>query len=115
MRHPLAAMAGVAMRLPVAMDSSDAGSWDALHDIAAKGSDAKVVQGNAAAGDSRNFLVHSDGPELVAVGVEDISVVATEGALIVLSPRESQRVRERADHLPPARSDGEDDKGAVNA
>jgi mannose-1-phosphate guanylyltransferase len=101
--------------VPVAMGWSDVGSWDALHDIGVKDAAGNAVQGRAAALDSRNCLVRSDGPALVTVGVENLIVVATAEAVIVVPRGESQRVREALNALAGLRSGGEDDKDGANA
>jgi mannose-1-phosphate guanylyltransferase/mannose-1-phosphate guanylyltransferase/mannose-6-phosphate isomerase len=80
--------------VPVAMGWSDVGSWDALHELAAKDFAGNAVQGPAAAVDSRNCLIRSDGPAVIAIGVEDLIVVASGDAVIVVPRGESQRVKE---------------------
>lgn len=92
--------------VPVAMGWSDVGSWDALHELAEKTPSGVAAQGNAIAVDSANCLVRSDGPTVVTIGVEDLIVIATGDAVLVLPRGESQRVREAVDAL-KARQSGE--------
>lgn len=80
--------------VPVSMGWSDIGSWDALHEIGEKDSAGNLVVGEAVAVDSSNSLIRSTGPTVVAVGVEDLIVIATEDAVLVVPRGESQRVRE---------------------
>ncbi|HEU0134136.1 MAG TPA: hypothetical protein VFR28_04880, partial [Allosphingosinicella sp.] len=47
----------------------------------------------------RNCHVRSDGPVVVALGVEDLVIVATERAVLVVPRGETQRVREAIDAL----------------
>jgi mannose-1-phosphate guanylyltransferase/mannose-1-phosphate guanylyltransferase/mannose-6-phosphate isomerase len=93
--------------VPVDMDWSDLGSWDALYELAAKDEAANALAGPAIAADTRGCLLHSAGPRIVTVGVEDLIVVATPEAVLVLPRGQSQRVREAVDALrkenpPPA-------------
>lgn len=78
----------------VAMGWSDIGSWDALHELGDKDPKGNVVQGDALAIDSANCLVRSDGPLVITCGVEDLIVVASGDAVLVVPRGDSQRVRE---------------------
>jgi mannose-1-phosphate guanylyltransferase/mannose-1-phosphate guanylyltransferase/mannose-6-phosphate isomerase len=97
--------------VPVDMDWSDLGSWDALYELAAKDAADNALAGPvAAAADTRGCLLHSSGPKVVTLGVEDLIVVATAEAVLVLPRSQSQRVREAVDALrkanpPPAGPD----------
>jgi mannose-1-phosphate guanylyltransferase/mannose-1-phosphate guanylyltransferase/mannose-6-phosphate isomerase len=85
--------------VPVDMGWSDVGSWDAVHALGPQDTDGNVLTGDVVAPDSRNCLVRSDGPVVVALGVEDLIVVATERAVLVVRRGESQRVGEALDAL----------------
>jgi mannose-1-phosphate guanylyltransferase/mannose-1-phosphate guanylyltransferase/mannose-6-phosphate isomerase len=80
--------------VPVAMGWSDVGSWDALYALGELDGRANAVSGDVVAADSRGCLIRSDGPEIVAVGVEDLIIVATADAVLVVPRGESQRVKE---------------------
>jgi len=61
----------------------------------------KDEQGNAIgrdvfALDCRNTLVRTSGPRVAAIGVENLVIVATAEAVLVMRPEEAQRVREAA-------------------
>lgn len=73
---------------------SDVGSWDALFDIAPRDEDGNVLQGPVVTMDTRNCVVHSDGRLTAAVGVEDMVVVSTSDAVMVVPRARSQDVRE---------------------
>lgn len=93
--------------VPVDMDWSDLGSWDALYELAGKDPAANARAGRVTATDTRSCLLHSSGPRILTVGVEDLIVVATDDAVLVLPRGQSQRVREavdalRKESLPPA-------------
>lgn len=85
--------------VPVEMGWSDLGSWEALHALGPHDAHGNALSGDAVAVDSRGCLVRSDGPAVVALGVEDLVIVATERAVLVVPRGESQRVREAIDAL----------------
>ena len=93
--------------VPVAMGWSDVGSWEAVHALGPLDADGNAVSGDAVAVDSRNCLVRSDGPVVVALGVEDLVVVATERAVLVVPRGQTQRVKEAIEAL-EARRGGKD-------
>ena len=73
---------------------SDIGSWDALFDIAAKDADGNVLQGPAVTMDAHGCVVHSDGRLAAVVGVDDLVVVSTSDAVMVVPRARSQEVKE---------------------
>ena len=80
--------------VPVEMAWSDIGSWDALFEVSARDGDGNAVSGSAALIDGRDCLVRSDGPRVIAIGVEDLIVVATADSVLIVPRGESQRVRD---------------------
>ena len=85
--------------VPAAMGWTDIGSWEALHALGPLDGDGNLLTGDVVAPDSRNCLVRSDGPVVVALGVEDLVIVATERAVLVVPRGETQRVREAIEAL----------------
>ncbi len=87
--------AGVGM---VSLDCgwSDVGSWDALPDVAGKDAQGNTLGGSVLALDSKGCIAlgHEAGKKLVLLGVEDLIVVDTKDALLVMRRGEAQRVRE---------------------
>ncbi len=73
---------------------SDIGSWDALFDITPPDSTGNVVHGPAVVLDTSRCVVHSDGRLVTAVGVEDLVIVSTSDAVMVVPRARSQEVRE---------------------
>jgi mannose-1-phosphate guanylyltransferase/mannose-1-phosphate guanylyltransferase/mannose-6-phosphate isomerase len=80
--------------VPVEMAWSDIGSWDALFEVSERDEDGNNLSGAAAAIGSRDCLIRSEGPRVIAVGIEDLIVVATADAVLIVPRGESQRVRE---------------------
>ena len=85
--------------VPVEMGWSDVGSWDAIWKANAKDEDENATSGAVTAIDTHRCLLRSDGPGLFTVGVEDLIVVATKDAVLIIGRGESQRVRETVEVL----------------
>ena len=85
--------------LPVAIGWSDIGSWEALHEVSDRDRAANAIAGDVLAIGSTGCLIHSQGPLVAAVGVEDLIVVATPDAVLIVRKAESQRVKEIVDRL----------------
>lgn len=85
--------------VPATMGWSDIGSWEALHALGPRDGDGNLLIGDVVAPGSRDCLVRSEGPVVVALGVEGLVIVATERAVLVVPRGESQRVREAIDAL----------------
>ena len=73
---------------------SDIGSWDALFDITPHNADGNVVQGPVVTVDATGCVVHSDGKLTAVVGVDDLVVVSTSDAVMVIPRARSQEVKE---------------------
>ena len=84
------------MVVPVSMGWSDVGSWQSVHDSAAKDSAGNSVGDGNTAIDGRGNLLRSSGPRIAAIGVDDLVIVATPHAVLVTRRDQAQRVREAA-------------------
>ena len=87
--------------VPIELDWSDVGSWAAVYELGAKDPDGNVLGGGVHALRSRGCLIRSDGPKVVAIGVEDLVIIATGDHVLVVPRGEAQRVREAAELLKP--------------
>lgn len=75
-------------------DWSDLGTWDAVRRTALAEGVPNTVEGDAAVNASRGCLVRSGGGRFVAVvGVDDLVIVDTPDALLVLGPGRGQEIR----------------------
>jgi mannose-1-phosphate guanylyltransferase/mannose-6-phosphate isomerase len=64
---------------------SDVGAWGSLWGLGTGDDDGNVVaRGEAILEDAQGCLVYSDGPKVALVGVEDLAVVATKDAVLVV-------------------------------
>ena len=78
---------------------SDIGSWDALFDIMPQDGAGNVVHGPVIAMDTADCVVHSDGRLTTLIGVNDLVVVSTSDAVMVVPRDRSQEVRELVNRL----------------
>lgn len=69
--------------VPVDMGWSDVGSWHALWEIGDKDDQGNVTTGDVMLTKTSNSLVHTTGPLVVTLGVDDLVVVATADAFLV--------------------------------
>ena len=70
--------------VPVQMEWSDVGSWDAVWKLGAKDAANNVTQGGVLAVDSRDSLLRSDGgPLIAALGLEKMAVISVRDAVLV--------------------------------
>ena len=92
--------------VPVDFPWSDVGSWSALADEIPADATGNHLRGRVHAKDSRGNVLVSTGPTLSVVGVNDLVVVATPDAVLVVPKDEAQRVKEVVEAL---RNKGWDD------
>jgi mannose-1-phosphate guanylyltransferase / mannose-6-phosphate isomerase len=85
--------------IPVSMAWNDVGSWAALHEIGASGSETNVTAGDVILLDSKGSYVRA-GQRLVAlVGVENLVVIDTPDALLILPRDRTQDVKQIVEEL----------------
>jgi mannose-1-phosphate guanylyltransferase len=78
---------------------NDVGSWAALFDVRAADAMGNILPADAVAIDTRRVLVESDGPLVALVGLEDVVVIATGGAVLVCRRDQAQEVRRVVEEL----------------
>lgn len=105
--YALMEKAGKVAVMPVSIGWSDIGSWDALHDRLPHDEDGNAIAGDVVALDARGCLIRSDGPVIAAIGVNDLVIVATADAVLVVPRDQAQRVKEIVDAL------GKDGRGSL--
>ena len=84
---------------PVSIGWSDVGSWDSLYDASAQDGDGNAIAGDVIALGARGCVIRSEGPLVTAIGIEDLVVIATADAVLIVPRAQSQRVREAVDAL----------------
>ena len=86
--------------VPVDFGWSDVGSWDALWAISAQDANGNATTGDVVTVDSRNSLLRvEDGPMIAAVGIDDLIVVSTRDAVLIVPRARAQDVKGIVDDL----------------
>lgn len=88
--------------VPADMGWSDVGSWAALQKIETPDAQGTVQVGDVIAEDVRNAYLRSEGPLLAALGVENVIVVATKDAVLVLDRDRAEEVKTIVEKLKAA-------------
>src|SRR4029079_18629167 len=92
--------------VPVQMDWSDVGSWDAVWKLGTKDAANNVTKGEVLAIDSRESLLRSDGGPLVtAVGLDRMAVIAVRDAVFVAPLDRVSEVKRIVEGLQGAKHD----------
>jgi mannose-1-phosphate guanylyltransferase/mannose-6-phosphate isomerase len=84
---------------PADMGWSDVGSWSAVHELSQKDADGNVIEGDGLAIASRNVLVRSPEQLTAVVGMQDVVVITTRDAVLVLNAKEAGRVKDLVEEL----------------
>lgn len=88
---------------------SDIGSWDAVREIGEADAEGNVTQGPVALLGSHNSYVRSEGPLVTGIGLDGLSVVATEDAILVMPSDRSQDVKHLVASLKAAKHNEADE------
>lgn len=72
---------------------SDVGAWNALHQIAEKDQDGNVLSGDVVCLGTKNSYVRSTNKLVAVIGMENVVVVETDDALLVMAQDQSQNVK----------------------
>ena len=91
---------GQVVAVPAAVGWSDVGSWAAIPEVRGTDADGNTIAGAAIVIDgSGNVVVSDDGTLITTVGVSDLVVVKSGGAILVVRKDQAQRVREVVEAL----------------
>ena len=91
--------------VPAAMGWSDVGSWTSLWESGAKDVKGNVLMGDVVARDVRNSYIRTDGPLVAVLGLDDIVVISTGDAVLVLPKSRAQDVKSLVDILKSSKRD----------
>ena len=72
---------------------SDVGAWNAIWDLAEKDADGNAARGDAAFLAAKNCYVHSPERLTAVVGVEDVVVVSSRDAVLVVARDQAEKVK----------------------
>jgi mannose-1-phosphate guanylyltransferase/mannose-6-phosphate isomerase len=82
---------------------SDIGSWDAIFDIAERDKAGNAVHGSVVTADAHNCVIHSVDRLTAVLGADDLVVVSTPDAVLVVPRDRAQEVRELVAKLKTAK------------
>ncbi|RLE26431.1 MAG: mannose-1-phosphate guanylyltransferase, partial [Acidobacteria bacterium] len=85
--------------VPVSFPWSDVGSWPALREILPADDTGNVSRGRNVVLDSGRNIIVSEGPVVSLIGVEDLVVVATPDAVLVVPADQAQKVKAVVEEL----------------
>ena len=91
--------AAVRWTVPVSFPWSDVGSWPALREVLTPDDAGNVSRGRAVVLDSGRNVIVSEGPVVSLIGVEDLVVVATPDAVLVVPADQAQKVKAVVEEL----------------
>jgi len=81
------------------MGWSDLGAWSALWDIKEKDDQGNVATGDVLLHNTRNSYVHADHAMVAVSGLDDVIVVATDDAVLVVDRHNAQSVKDLVEQL----------------
>ncbi len=85
--------------VPALFDWNDVGSWAAVRECFSQDGQGNSISGDVYVSDAQNSVVHSSGPFVAAIGVQDLIIVATPEAILVMPSSRSQDVKKIISHL----------------
>jgi mannose-1-phosphate guanylyltransferase len=85
--------------MPVAFGWSDVGSWPALREVCEADEKGNVTRGRVVTIDSARNVIVSDGPVIAVAGADDLVVVATGDAVLVVPIDRAQDVKKIVEEL----------------
>lgn len=85
--------------VPASIGWSDLGAWDALWSILPKTTEGNALQGDVIALNTRNSLVRADSRLVAVLGLDNVTVVETADAVLVMATDQAQHVKKVVDAL----------------
>jgi mannose-1-phosphate guanylyltransferase / mannose-6-phosphate isomerase len=85
---------------PCEIGWTDVGSWNEVWRLGAQDGAANVSRGSVITANARGSLIWSDGPIVAAIGVEDLIIVATKDAVLVMPKSQAQALKAVVEALP---------------
>ncbi|WP_304572222.1 mannose-1-phosphate guanylyltransferase/mannose-6-phosphate isomerase [Saccharospirillum sp. MSK14-1] len=83
-----------AVVVPYNGDWNDIGAWSALYDLNEKDADANALQGDVLTHDAHGNLIRAESRLVAAVGVNDLAIIETDDAVLVIPRERAQDVKE---------------------
>ncbi len=80
-------------------DWSDVGSWQSVFDLSSKNKDGNVIRGDGAAIGGKNNFIESDGRFTAIVGADNLVVIHSDDATLVVPREKVEEVKSLVDYL----------------
>ena len=80
-------------------DWSDLGSWNIIHDISPKNKDRNTIRGDALIMEGRNNFVQSNGHFIALLGLDNVVVITTDDATLVVAKDRVEEVKNVVKYL----------------
>jgi len=88
-----------AVVVPASIGWSDVGSWSALWEVQDRNEDGNACRGDVYLDGVKNSLVRAESRCVAVIGVENVVVVETNDAVLVVAKDQVQRVKQVVEHL----------------
>ncbi len=88
-----------AIVIPADIGWSDIGSWSALSEMQDGNAEGNVLQGDAYTDNVRNSLIRAESRFVAVIGLDNVVVVETRDAVLIVSKDQVQRVKNVVDFL----------------
>lgn len=85
--------------IPANFDWNDVGSWAAVRECFERDNQGNIISGEIYAHETKNSVIHSTGPFVSVIGMENIAVIATNDAVLVMPLSRSQDVKKTIQYL----------------
>lgn len=85
--------------VPAHFDWNDVGSWSAVRECFEQDNQGNSLSGDVFIHDTKNCVVHSTGPFISVIGMENVAVVASNDAVLVMPLNRSQDVKKTIQYL----------------
>ena len=85
--------------IPADIGWSDVGNWASVWELSARDADGNSVRGHGAIMDARNVHIRSDDHLTTVVGVDDVIVVTTQDAVLVVANTHGDKVKMLVERL----------------
>ena len=87
------------MVIPLIAGWSDIGSWKTLWEVSKKDVNGNVLSGNIVNEFTKNCLIKSDQKLVVGIGIEDLIIVDTNDAVLIVNKEDCQKVKDVVPYL----------------
>jgi Mannose-1-phosphate guanylyltransferase len=85
--------------IPLNTEWSDIGSWAALWDIHEKDSCGNVLKGEVLIKETHNCYIHAENRLITTIGVDNLAIIDTKDAILIIDKKNSQDVKEIVKHI----------------